>query len=104
MDVHWQVQEAKQRFSELLRRVQSDGVQFVTKHGKDVAVVMDIEEYRRLTGHTVDFKTYLMSMPPLLDLLDENDLRIGREIEPERPVFPFDEVGASSDDVLPRRR
>jgi prevent-host-death family protein len=49
-EAHWQVQEAKQKFSELLRKVHDDGPQFVTKHGEEVAVVIDIEEFRRLHG------------------------------------------------------
>lgn len=57
----WQVQDAKQRLSELLRRAASDGPQFVTKHGEEVAVVLDIVDYRRLTGsgEAVDFKLVL---------------------------------------------
>lgn len=50
VDAHWQVQEAKQKFSELLRKVHDDGPQFVTRHGEEVAVVIDIDEYRRFHG------------------------------------------------------
>lgn len=32
----WQVQEAKQRFSELVRRTLAEGPQKVTRHGEDV--------------------------------------------------------------------
>nr|BFE80969.1 hypothetical protein GCM10020093_035700 [Planobispora longispora] len=46
----WQVQEAKQRFSEVVRRAVSEGPQVVTRHGEEVAVVIDIAEYRRLKG------------------------------------------------------
>jgi prevent-host-death family protein len=64
-DSHWQVQEAKQRFSELLRSVQSEGPQFVTKHGEEIAVVIDIEEYRRLhpASQTRSFKEWLLGGP-----------------------------------------
>jgi len=65
---HWQVQEAKQRFSELIRSAQADGPQFVTRHGEEVAVVIDIAEYRRLRGGTQDFKEFLLAAPDL-DLL-----------------------------------
>jgi len=37
----WQLQEAKQRFSELIRSVEADGPQVVTRHGEDVAVVIE---------------------------------------------------------------
>ncbi|MGH3415546.1 MAG: type II toxin-antitoxin system Phd/YefM family antitoxin [Actinocrinis sp.] len=63
---HWQIQEAKQRFSELIRSVQADGPQFVTKHGEEIAVVIDIEEYRRLhpePGQHKSFKDWLLSGP-----------------------------------------
>ena len=45
-----QVREAKQRFSEVLRAVEKDGPQTITRHGQEVAVVVDIAEYRKLTG------------------------------------------------------
>lgn len=58
LDMRWQVQEAKQRLSELLRRAETEGAQFVTKHGEEVAVVIDIAHYRRLSGveFEIDFK------------------------------------------------
>ena len=61
--MRWQVQEAKQRFSELIRSANTDGPQVVTRHGEDIAVVIDIAEYRRLKGEVVDFKDYLRSGP-----------------------------------------
>jgi prevent-host-death family protein len=57
--VQWQVQEAKQRFSEVLRRAHEDGPQVVTRHGSEVAVVIDIGEYRRLKGEELSFKEFL---------------------------------------------
>ncbi|HZU58932.1 MAG TPA: type II toxin-antitoxin system Phd/YefM family antitoxin [Actinocrinis sp.] len=69
-DAHWQIQEAKQRFSELIRSVQADGPQFVTKHGEEIAVVIDIEEYNRLHGAhgpKKTFKSWLLNGPTLDD-------------------------------------
>jgi prevent-host-death family protein len=57
------VQEAKQRISELLRRAKTDGPQYITKHGEQVAVVLDIDEYHRLTAPPMDFKEFLLSIP-----------------------------------------
>lgn len=62
----WQVQEAKQRFSEVLRAVETDGPQTITRHGQEVAVVIDIAEYRRMTGRTKDPKDVLLG-PPYFD-------------------------------------
>src|SRR5712691_2716388 len=47
---HWQLQDAKARFSELVRRVRSEGPQHVTVHGRDEVVVIAAEEFRRLKG------------------------------------------------------
>jgi prevent-host-death family protein len=68
--MRWQVQEAKQRFSEVVRRALSEGPQIVTRHGADVVVVLDAEEFNRLTGRALDFKSFLRSAPDLegLDL------------------------------------
>jgi prevent-host-death family protein len=74
VDAHWQVQEAKQKFSELLRKVHSDGPQFVTKHGEEVAVVIDIEEFRRFHGPRQSFVDHLLDGPKsdeFADLLDQ---------------------------------
>jgi prevent-host-death family protein len=78
----WQLQEAKQHFSELIRAVLTDGPQIVTKHGQQVAVVLDIVDYRRMMGVEVvdDFKRFLVSAPHV------EDLEIERSIDPERPV------------------
>lgn len=56
-------QEAQQRFSELGRSMEADGPQFVTRHGEEVAVVIDIAEYRCLKGGRMDFKEFLRSAP-----------------------------------------
>jgi prevent-host-death family protein len=47
----WALQDAKSRLSELIRVVQQRGPQRVTVHGRDVAVVMSVDEFDRLTGN-----------------------------------------------------
>lgn len=64
---HWQIQDAKQRFSEMIRAVAHDGPQVITRHGEEVAVVVDIAEYRRLTRPTVDLTGLLLGGPKLSD-------------------------------------
>ena len=49
----WQVQEAKQRLSRVLDLAKTEGPQIVTRHGREVAVVLSIEDYRALGGGTV---------------------------------------------------
>ena len=43
----WQLHEAKARFSELFRRVRSDGPQRVVKQRGEAVVVVSAEEYDR---------------------------------------------------------
>ena len=76
----WQVQTAKQRFSELVERAVNDGPQIVTKHGRETVVVLAIDEYRRLTAPRMDFKEFLMSMPRIDDLEIGRSKDMGREI------------------------
>ncbi len=56
----WQVQDAKARFSELLEASLSEGPQIVTKRGVEAAVLVPIEQWRRLEK---------MTKPNLKDLL-----------------------------------
>jgi len=44
----WPVQDAKARFSELLEACISDGPQMVTKRGAEAAVLVPVEQWRRL--------------------------------------------------------
>lgn len=46
----WAVQDAKARFSELLETTLACGPQMVTKRGVEAAVLVPIEEWRRLQG------------------------------------------------------
>ncbi len=46
----WPLQDAKARFSELVRRARSEGPQLVTVHGRDQVVIVSAEEFRRLKG------------------------------------------------------
>ena len=77
---HWQIQDAKQRFSEMIRAVMSEGPQVITRHGEDVAVVVDIGEYRRLTRPAVDLGSILLGGTKL----DGGAAEVFAEIEAER--------------------
>lgn len=46
----WQLQDAKARFSEVFRRARLQGPQRVTRHGNEAVVVIQAEEYERLSG------------------------------------------------------
>ena len=77
---HWQIQEAKQRFSEVIRAVTQHGPQVITRHGEDVAVIIDIAEYHRLTGPAADLAELLLGGPKL----DDPHAEVFAQIEAER--------------------
>ena len=56
----WQLQDAKNRLSEVVRKAVEDGPQIITLRGDDAAVVVAAKDYARLTrrkssGTFVDF-------------------------------------------------
>jgi prevent-host-death family protein len=54
----WQLQEAKNRLSEVVRKAQTEGPQVITRHGADAAVVVSASEYRKRSAardRLVDF-------------------------------------------------
>jgi len=63
----WQVQEAKRQFSEVLRRAADEGGQIVTRHGVEVAAVVDITEYRQLKELAAQRRPHPGLLFPLLD-------------------------------------
>jgi prevent-host-death family protein len=80
---HWLLQDAKARFSELVRRVRSEGPQHVTVHGRDEVVVISAEEFRRLKGErTGEALIEAMHASPYRDI----------EIEPRRERLPVRDV------------
>ena len=81
-DAGWKLQDAKARFSELVRRARTEGPQRVTVRGHDAVVVIAAEELERLLAPTSDAVPFVTFMESLsvdgLDLTRERDL--GREV------------------------
>lgn len=78
--MNWQVQEAKQRLSEVLRAAEREGAQTITRHGQEVAVVVDIAEYRRMIRSRPNLTDLLLGPP----YLDDETANVFDEIEAER--------------------
>jgi prevent-host-death family protein len=79
----WPLQDAKAHFSELVRRVRSDGPQLVTVHGRDEVVVVAVEEFRRLKGDRTG--------AALIAALQESPYR-DIDLEPRRERLPVRDV------------
>jgi len=72
----------------MIRAVVHNGPQIITRHGEEVAVVVDIAEYRRLTRPTVDLTGLLLGEPALSDDAVEvfAGVGAGRKADVGRPV------------------
>lgn len=79
----WSLQDAKARFSELVRRAKAEGPQHVTVHGKEEVVVVGAEEFRRLKGaQTGAALIAALQASPYRDI----DLEPARDLLPVRDV------------------
>jgi prevent-host-death family protein len=66
---YWRLEEAKAKFSELVRRVKSDGPQHVTLHGEEAVVVVSAEDFQRFEGRlTGEALIAVMQASPLPDV------------------------------------
>ena len=79
----WSVQDAKNRFSEVVEAARS-APQTVTKHGKPAVVVVDVAEFERLQrlerAQAPSFADLLLAMPQDDDEFPRSDVRM-RDIE-----------------------
>jgi antitoxin Phd len=78
----WKLEDAKARFSEVVRLARSEGPQRVSIRGKDAVVVMSVEELERLAPASprVPLVTFLEGLHlGGLDLTREHDQ--GRDVE-----------------------
>jgi antitoxin Phd len=71
----WPVQDAKARFSEMLVACEKEGPQFVTKRGVEAAVLVPVEEWRRVSAR---------ARPGLKDLLLSDGARTDELVIPPR--------------------
>jgi prevent-host-death family protein len=82
---HWQIHEAKNRFSEVVRRACEVGPQTISIYGRDAVVVLKIEEYQELRNRSSVSLVEFFRTSPLpdgvaLDISRSDDR--GRSVEP----------------------
>ena len=75
MSRKWPVQDAEIRFSELLDAALAEGPQIVTKRGVETAVLLPIEQWRRMEP---------MARPNLKELLLASEARTDNLTPPRR--------------------
>ncbi len=74
----WKLEDAKARFSELVRRANSEGPQTVTVRGREAVVVLSAEQYGKLQPPSAD-------RLPLVEFLESLDLE-GLDLTRERDL------------------
>ena len=85
----WRLEEAKARFSELVRRARASGPQHVTVRGQEAVVVLSAEDYARLApAATAPTLAALFSAGPFARL-ESFDGDAGRERPPVRDAVTF---------------
>lgn len=77
----WQLQEAKNKFSNLVDKARHDGPQVVTRHGKESVVIIAIEDYQKLNRPTSDLISFFKKSP-----LSGIDLDLARDKSSSRDI------------------
>ena len=70
MSVTWALHEAKNRLSEVVERANEEGPQTITRRGKVEAVLISIDDYKKLTQAKGDLVTFLRQSPLVGTRLD----------------------------------
>jgi prevent-host-death family protein len=76
----WQMQEAKARLSEVVKRAESHGPQDITVHGQSVAVVVSRATFERLCGNEQSLVEFMRQSP----LYGREDIDFERDKSPIR--------------------
>ena len=75
----WQLQEAKNKFGEVIAEALKQGPQVITKHGRETAIVLSWEDYRRLSLSQKKLSEFFRESP-----LVGVDLDLTRDTSPMR--------------------
>lgn len=81
MTQQWQLQDAKNRFSEVVDNAVQQGPQVVTKRGKEAVVIISIEEYRKMQQPKNTLVDFFQASP-----LNGVDLDLTRDQSPARDI------------------
>ncbi|WP_041304497.1 type II toxin-antitoxin system Phd/YefM family antitoxin [Kyrpidia tusciae] len=63
MEKTWQLQDAKNRLSELVHKAMRNGPQMITVRGKPAVVVVSVQEYERLVRPKTSLVEFFRSSP-----------------------------------------
>lgn len=80
--MNWQLQEAKNKFSRVVEEARHHGPQIVTVRGREAAVVLSVEDYRRMVPKQESLADFLMNSPLRGSGIEiEREQDFGRDLE-----------------------
>ncbi|MGA9341726.1 MAG: type II toxin-antitoxin system Phd/YefM family antitoxin [Rhodanobacteraceae bacterium] len=79
--MNWQLQEAKNRLSEVVKAAKNKGPQIITVRGKEEVAVVSIAELRKLRKQEVALGTHFWDTAPKVDLTIERSRDAGRDVD-----------------------
>jgi antitoxin Phd len=62
---NWKLQDAKNKFSQLVNEALTQGPQYVMRRGVATAVLLSVHDYEKLISHKQSFTEFLLSCPKL---------------------------------------
>lgn len=78
----WQLQEAKNRFSEVVEEAIQHGPQTVTRHGREAVVILSYDEYTKLKPQPLNlFQALQIPQEYRVDLEVERSKELSRDID-----------------------
>ena len=78
MNDTWQIQDAKNKLSEVIARAQKHGPQLITRHGEKTVVVVSYAEYERLRKSQGKLSEFFKASP-LADVELSRDKSLPRQ-------------------------
>ena len=79
---HWQIQEAKKHFNEVIEKAIHDGPQVITRHGVETVIIVSIQEYQLFSAPKTGLVEFFRSSPLCGVSLDlERNKETAREVE-----------------------
>jgi prevent-host-death family protein len=79
MHAKWQLQTAKNKFSEVVEQALRAGPQEITRHGRKTAVVLSFSEYQRMRGRKGSLVEFFRGCP-VKDVAFERERDYPREV------------------------
>lgn len=85
MRSNWQLQEAKARFSEVVKRAREQGPQHVSVRGEPAVVVISEEQYAKLAAPRRSIVDHILLGEPwpddVVELINARSADIGRDVD-----------------------